>query len=48
VAGTLTVQRLIRVLIGTLLLGVSGALAAAQWVHGRRGWFTMKDVLGIG
>ena len=25
-----------------------GALAAAQWVTGRRGWFTMQDVLGIG
>ena len=24
-----------------------GALEAARWVHGRRGWFTMKDVLGI-
>jgi 4-hydroxy-tetrahydrodipicolinate reductase len=24
-----------------------GALAAAQWVKGRRGWFSMKDVLGI-
>jgi 4-hydroxy-tetrahydrodipicolinate reductase len=24
-----------------------GALAAARWVHGRRGWFTMKDVLGV-
>ena len=24
-----------------------GALAAAKWVKGRRGWFTMKDVLGI-
>ena len=24
-----------------------GALAAAKWVHGKRGWFTMKDVLGI-
>lgn len=24
-----------------------GALAAAQWVKGRRGWFTMKDVLGV-
>ena len=24
-----------------------GALAAARWVHGRRGWFTMKDVLGL-
>jgi 4-hydroxy-tetrahydrodipicolinate reductase len=25
-----------------------GALTAAQWVHGKRGWFTMQDVLGIG
>jgi len=25
-----------------------GALAAAQWVNGKRGWFTMRDVLGIG
>lgn len=25
-----------------------GALAAARWVHGKRGWFTMRDVLGIG
>jgi 4-hydroxy-tetrahydrodipicolinate reductase len=24
-----------------------GALTAAQWVNGRRGWFTMKDVLGV-
>ena len=24
-----------------------GALAAAQWVHGKHGWFTMRDVLGI-
>jgi 4-hydroxy-tetrahydrodipicolinate reductase len=24
-----------------------GALAAARWVHGRRGWFSMKDVLGL-
>jgi 4-hydroxy-tetrahydrodipicolinate reductase len=24
-----------------------GALEAAQWVHGRRGWFTMTDVLGL-
>ena len=24
-----------------------GALAAARWVIGRRGWFTMKDVLGL-
>jgi 4-hydroxy-tetrahydrodipicolinate reductase len=25
-----------------------GALTAARWVHGKRGWFTMRDVLGIG
>jgi 4-hydroxy-tetrahydrodipicolinate reductase len=25
-----------------------GALTAANWVKGRRGWFTMRDVLGIG
>lgn len=24
-----------------------GALAAAKWVQGRRGWFTMHDVLGV-
>jgi len=24
-----------------------GALTAARWVVGRRGWFTMKDVLGV-
>jgi 4-hydroxy-tetrahydrodipicolinate reductase len=24
-----------------------GALAAAKWVNGRTGWFTMQDVLGI-
>lgn len=24
-----------------------GALAAAEWVQGRRGWFTMHDVLGL-
>lgn len=24
-----------------------GALTAARWVSGRRGWFTMKDVLGV-
>jgi 4-hydroxy-tetrahydrodipicolinate reductase len=24
-----------------------GALLAAKWVHGRRGWFTMHDVLGL-
>jgi 4-hydroxy-tetrahydrodipicolinate reductase len=25
-----------------------GALAAARWVQGKRGWFTMHDVLGVG
>ena len=29
---------------GTLALG---ALAAARWVHGKRGWFSMRDVLGL-
>jgi 4-hydroxy-tetrahydrodipicolinate reductase len=24
-----------------------GALAAATWVRGKRGWYTMKDVLGV-
>ncbi len=24
-----------------------GALAAAQWIRGRQGWYTMKDVLGV-
>jgi 4-hydroxy-tetrahydrodipicolinate reductase len=24
-----------------------GALEAARWVQGRRGWFTMQDVLGF-
>ena len=24
-----------------------GALEAARWVHGRRGWFTMRHVLGL-
>lgn len=24
-----------------------GALQAAKWVHGRAGWFTMRDVLGL-
>ena len=24
-----------------------GALEAAQWVKGRQGWFTMRDVLGL-
>ncbi len=26
---------------------VQGALEAARWVHGRRGWFTMRHVLGL-
>ena len=25
-----------------------GALEAARWVAGRQGWFTMRDVLGLG
>lgn len=25
-----------------------GALTAARWVQSKRGWFTMKDVLGVG
>lgn len=25
-----------------------GALQAAKWVHGKSGWFTIKDVLGLG
>ena len=25
-----------------------GAIAAAKWVTGKRGWFNMRDVLGIG
>jgi 4-hydroxy-tetrahydrodipicolinate reductase len=25
-----------------------GALVAAQWIKGRRGWYTMHDVLGVG
>jgi 4-hydroxy-tetrahydrodipicolinate reductase len=24
-----------------------GALEAAKWIHGRRGWFTMGDMLGL-
>jgi len=24
-----------------------GALRAARWVHGRSGWYSMRDVLGI-
>ena len=24
-----------------------GALTAAKWIHGKRGWFTMQDVLGV-
>ena len=26
----------------------AGALVAARWIHGRRGWFTMRDVLEKG
>jgi 4-hydroxy-tetrahydrodipicolinate reductase len=25
-----------------------GALDAARWIHGRRGWFTIRDVMGLG
>ena len=25
-----------------------GALTAANWIQGKRGWFTMRDVLGVG
>lgn len=25
-----------------------GALEAARWIHGKHGWFTMRDVLGLG
>jgi 4-hydroxy-tetrahydrodipicolinate reductase len=25
-----------------------GALTAARWLRGKRGWFTMRDVLGVG
>jgi 4-hydroxy-tetrahydrodipicolinate reductase len=25
-----------------------GALTAANWIRGKRGWYTMRDVLGIG
>ena len=24
-----------------------GAIAAAKWIHGKRGWYSMKDVLGL-
>jgi 4-hydroxy-tetrahydrodipicolinate reductase len=24
-----------------------GALEAARWIHGRKGWFTMRDVIGV-
>ena len=24
-----------------------GALTAARWVQGKRGWYTMRDVLGL-
>jgi 4-hydroxy-tetrahydrodipicolinate reductase len=25
-----------------------GALTAAKWIRGKRGWYTMRDVLGVG
>src|SRR5207249_8584156 len=25
-----------------------GALAAARWIQGKQGWYTMRDVLGLG
>jgi 4-hydroxy-tetrahydrodipicolinate reductase len=25
-----------------------GALQAAKWIHGKRGWFSIRDVLGLG
>jgi 4-hydroxy-tetrahydrodipicolinate reductase len=25
-----------------------GALTAAKWIQGKRGWYTMRDVLGVG
>jgi 4-hydroxy-tetrahydrodipicolinate reductase len=25
-----------------------GAIEAAKWLRGRRGWFTMKDMIGQG
>jgi 4-hydroxy-tetrahydrodipicolinate reductase len=25
-----------------------GALTAANWIQGKRGWYTMRDVLGVG
>jgi [acyl-carrier-protein] S-malonyltransferase len=42
-AETLTLEHVVRDR-STL---VHGALAAARWVIGKRGWFTMRDVLGL-
>ena len=43
-AETLTLQHSVR----DRATFAHGALLAARWVVGRRGWFTMRDVLGIG
>ncbi len=43
-AETLTLQHTVR----DRAAFAHGALLAARWVIGRRGWFTMRDVLGIG
>jgi 4-hydroxy-tetrahydrodipicolinate reductase len=43
-AETLTLQHAVR----DRATFAHGALEAARWVVGRRGWFTMRDVLGIG
>ncbi len=43
-AETLTLQHTVR----DRATFAHGALLAAQWVVGRKGWFSMRDVLGIG
>ena len=43
-AETLTLQHTVR----DRATFAHGALLAGRWVAGRRGWFTMRDVLGIG
>ncbi len=43
-AETLTLQHTVR----DRATFAHGALLAARWVVGRKGWFTMRDVLGIG
>jgi 4-hydroxy-tetrahydrodipicolinate reductase len=43
-AETLTLTHLVR----DRATFAHGALEAARWVSGRHGWFTMRDVLGIG